>query len=98
MDMPEPFDPRERWLALATESFVRQLDDAERDELGSLGRAVDGTRAEAMGARLDRLRRQLDAPRPGALHHTHPVTLEGEPNGEGLVPCDLLACWFAGDA
>ena len=98
MDMPERFDPRDRWLGLATESFTRELADDERGELHALGGAIDGARAEAMEARLDRLRRQLDAPRPAALHHTHAVTLEGEPNGEGLVPCDLLACWFAREA
>lgn len=94
VEMPERFDPRDRWLALATASFARELADDERDELRSLGRAIDGGRAGAMEARLDRLRRQLDAPRPGALHHTHPVALESEPDAEGIVPCDLLACWF----
>ena len=98
MDMPERFDPRDRWLGLATESFTRELADDERDELRALGRAIDGARAEAMEAHLERLRRQLDAPRPAALHHTHPVTLEGEPNAKGLVPCDLLACWFTREA
>jgi hypothetical protein len=94
MNAPERFDPRDRWLALATDSFTRPLAPAEVDELGELGRQIDPVGAGAMADRLERLRRQLDAPRPGALHHTHPVEVDGHPEADGLVPCDLLACWF----
>jgi hypothetical protein len=91
---PERFDPRDRWLALATESFTRPLAPAELDELAALGRLIDRVRAGEMDDRLERLRRQLDAPRPGALHHKHPVAPDVDPDADGLVPCDLLACWF----
>src|SRR3954466_2481876 len=94
MDVPERLDPRDPWVALATDSFTRELSPDERDKLDALARSIDPMRAGAMNARLERLRRQLDAPRPNALHHQHPVALEGEPNAEGLVACDLLACWF----
>jgi len=94
MKAPERFDPRDRWLALATDSFTRPLAPAEIEELAALSRLIDRVRAGEMTARLERLRRQLDAPRPGALHHKHPVALEGDPDADGLVPCDLLICWF----
>jgi hypothetical protein len=94
MTAPERFDPRDRWLALATDSFTRPLAPAELDELAALGRLVDPVRAAEMDARLERLRRQLDAPRPGALHHEHPLELDADPHADGPVPCDLLACWF----
>ena len=94
MKAPERFNPRDRWLALATDSFTRTLGPAELDELAALSRRIDPVRAREMDARLARLRRQLDAPRPGALHHAHPVALDGDPHADGLVPCDLLACWF----
>jgi hypothetical protein len=94
MKAPERFDPRDRWLVLATDSFTRALAAGELDELAALGRLIDPVGAGEMDARLARLRRQLDAPRPGALHHEHPGGLEGDPHADGLVPCDLLACWF----
>src|SRR4051812_44247908 len=94
MNAPERFDPRDRWLALATDSFTRPLAAAELDELAALGRLIDQVHAGEMDGRLERLRRQLDAPRPGALHHKHPVAVDGDPYADGLVPCDLLACWF----
>jgi|tagenome__1003787_1003787.scaffolds.fasta_scaffold20669137_2 hypothetical protein len=97
MEAPERFDPRDRWLALATDSFTRPLAPAEVDELAALGRAIDPVRAGEMDVGLERLRRQLDAPRPGALHHEHPVALDDDPDADGLVPCDLLVCWFPRD-
>ena len=66
MKAPERFDPRDRWLALATDSFTRPLTPAELEELAALSRLIDRERAGEMATRLERLRRQLDAPRPGA--------------------------------
>src|SRR4051812_31709883 len=97
MKDPERFDPRDRWLALATDSFTRQLAPAELDELAALSRLIDRVRAGEMDDRLERLRHQLDAPRPGALHHDHPVALDGDREADGMVPCDLLVCWFPRD-
>jgi hypothetical protein len=94
MDLPATTDPRDRWLALATGSFAVEIDAAGRDELRSLALMIDPARAAAMDDRLERLRRQLDAPRSGALHHRHLVSPEDDSGSDEPVPCDLLACWF----
>ena len=41
MKAPERFDPRDRWLALATHSFTRRLAPAELEELAARSRRID---------------------------------------------------------
>src|SRR4051794_14676483 len=90
MHGPAQFDPRYRLLVLAPDSVARPVAPGELEELAALGRVIDPVGAGEMDGRLARLRRQLDGPRAGALHHTHPVALGGDPHADGLVPCDLL--------